>query len=271
MDPMQSATLIPSLALGFANIQLSSGVDIHNVSSKPTLANAREEAQAAVRQSPSPLKRKFDGDNNEEELHRPKKQTCGVHGPWEREREVRRIMKLGEPRRLALLASTYGSAESRAQLAKPGEPEMSREEVQAAVRESSSLWDPMRMIYDINGNLLPYESEEESTDGESTDGETVYDTDDANIEEESTEDEEESADDEKEFVDELRRELQFLGEEESAEIVDEIRRRELQFLGEDESADDEEEFTDDEEESTDDEEESMDDEEESADDDVMMW
>lgn len=271
MDHMQSATLIPSLALGFANIQLSSGVDIHNVYSKPTLANAREEAQAAVRQSPSPLKRKFDGDNNEEELHRPKKQTCGVNGPWERESEVRRIMKLGEPRRLALLASTYGSAESRAQLAKPGEPEMSREEVQAAVRESSSLWDPMRKIYDINGNLLPYESEEESTDGESTDGETVYDTDDANIEEESTEDEEESthdeeksADDEKEFVDELRRELQFLGEEESAEIVDEIRRRELQFLGEDESADDEEKSTDDEEEFTDD-------EEESADDDVMMW
>ena len=266
---MQSATLIPCLTLGFDNIQLSSGVDIHNESSKPTLANAREEAQAAVRQSSSPLKRKFDGDNNEEKLHRPRKLTCGAHGPWETEREVRRITMLGEPRRLAFLASTYGSAESRAQLTKPGEPEMSREEVQAAVREPSPLWDPMRLIYDIKGDLLPYESEEESTDGESVydTGDALYDTDDANSEEEFTDDEEESADDEKEFVDELRRELQFLVKEESAEMVDEIRRRELQFL---ESAD-EDQSANDEEESTDDEEQSENDEEESADDDVMMW
>lgn len=48
-------------------------------------------------------------------------------------------MKLGEPGRLALLASTYSSAESRSRLTKPGEPEMTWEEVKAAVRESPPL------------------------------------------------------------------------------------------------------------------------------------
>ena len=154
-----------------------------------------QEVQAAVRQSPLPLKRKFDDDDNEEEtprpakmsrfeertalvhvhappadpyttyhptkarrkhalptddeekLHRPKRQRCDVipsinaHKPWKRAHEALRVMKLGEPRRLALLASAYTSAESRAQLTKPGEPEMSWEEVQAAVRESLSLWE----------------------------------------------------------------------------------------------------------------------------------
>lgn len=130
-----------SLIYGIAKIQLSNRVDIHNASSKPALANAREEVQ-----SQSSLKRKFDDNGNEEELHRPKKQDCAVlpengHGPWGREREVLRVMKLGEPGRLALLASTFSSAESRAGLTKLGEPEMSWEEVRAAVRESPSLWE----------------------------------------------------------------------------------------------------------------------------------
>ena len=126
---------------GIAKIQLSNCVDIHNASSKPALANAREEVQ-----SQSSLKRKFDDNGNEEELHRSKKQDCGVipknaHGPRGRGREVLRVMKFGEPGRLKLLASTFSSAESRAGLTKPGEPEMSWEEVQAAVRESPSLWE----------------------------------------------------------------------------------------------------------------------------------
>lgn len=58
--------------------------------------------------------------------------------PWERGHEVLRIMNLGEPGRLAWLAPTYRSAESRARLTKPGELEMSLEEVKAAVRESPS-------------------------------------------------------------------------------------------------------------------------------------
>ena len=56
--------------------------------------------------------------------------------PWKRVYENLPIMKLGERGRLAFLASTYSSAESRAGLTKAGEPEMSWEEVQAAVRES---------------------------------------------------------------------------------------------------------------------------------------
>lgn len=297
---MQSATPIPYLTTGFGNMNLSSGTGIHNRSSKPDAGGG---VQAAVRQSAS-LKRKFDGDNNKEEFHRPKKVTCGAKGPSKTERGVRRIMKLSRPRKLAFLASTNASAESRAELTKPGQPEMSLEEIQAAVQESSPLGNPLRLIYDINGNLLPYKSEDESTDGKSadresadgeptdgeptdaTDGESVYDrddalydTDDANNEEESTDeeesvdneeestdDEEESADDEKKFVDELRREFQFLGEDEAAEIVDEIRHMELQFL----ESTDEEQSANDKEGSTDNEEQSANDEEKYADDDVMM-
>ncbi len=59
--------------------------------------------------------------------------------PWKKVYEDLRVMKLGEPGRLALLASTYSSAESRSRLTKPGEPEMSWEEVKAAVRESPPL------------------------------------------------------------------------------------------------------------------------------------
>lgn len=59
--------------------------------------------------------------------------------PWKRVHEDLRVMKLGEPGRLALLASTYSSAESRLRLGKPGEPEMTWEEVKAAVRESPPL------------------------------------------------------------------------------------------------------------------------------------
>lgn len=59
--------------------------------------------------------------------------------PWKKVFENLRIMKLGEPGRLALLASTYSSAESRSRLTKPGEPEMSWEEVKAAIRESPPL------------------------------------------------------------------------------------------------------------------------------------
>ena len=130
-----AVTPTSSLTNGVAKIKLSSGVDIHNASSKPALANAREEVQLLSRP-----KRKYDENGNEEELHRPKKQAKIPHGPWERGHEVLRVMKLGEPKRLALLASTFSSAESRARLTKPGEPEMSWEEVQAAVRESPSLW-----------------------------------------------------------------------------------------------------------------------------------
>lgn len=63
-------------------------------------------------------------------------QPENAHRPWERVHEILPIMKLGEPGRLALLASTYSSAESRAALTRPGEPEMSWEEVQTAVRKS---------------------------------------------------------------------------------------------------------------------------------------
>lgn len=59
--------------------------------------------------------------------------------PWKKVYEDLRVMKVGEPGRLALLASTYSSAESRSRLTKPGEPEMSWEEVKAAVRESPPL------------------------------------------------------------------------------------------------------------------------------------
>lgn len=59
--------------------------------------------------------------------------------PWKKVHEELRVMKVGEPGRLALLASTYSSAESRSRLTKPGEPEMTWEEVKAAVRESPPL------------------------------------------------------------------------------------------------------------------------------------
>ena len=136
--------LVPRAPTGVRRSRPYAVTPTPGASSKPTLANAREKVQAAVRQSPSPLKRKFDDDDNEEELHRPKKKRCNIIPtikPWKRGHEVLRVMKLGEPGRLALLASTYSSARSRAQLVKPGEPEMSREEVQAAVRESPSLWE----------------------------------------------------------------------------------------------------------------------------------
>lgn len=70
-----------------------------------------------------------------------------AHNPRKRERERLRIMKLGEPGRLSLLASTFSSAESRAHLTKPGEPEMSWEEVKAAVRESPSP-SPLKRKFD---------------------------------------------------------------------------------------------------------------------------
>lgn len=73
--------------------------------------------------------------------------VVNAHKPWKRNHEVLRIMKLGEPGRLALLASTYFSAESRARLTKPGEPEISWEEVKAAVREST-LISPLKRKFD---------------------------------------------------------------------------------------------------------------------------
>ena len=136
--------LVPRAPTGVRRSRPCAVTPTPGASSKPTLANAREKVQAAFRQSPSPLKRKFDDDDNEEELYRPKKKRCNIIPtikPWKRGHEVLRVMKLGEPGRLALLASTYSSASSRAQLVKPGEPEMSREEVQAAVRQSPSLWE----------------------------------------------------------------------------------------------------------------------------------
>ena len=129
-----------SLIHGTAKVQLSSCVDIHNASSKPASANARENVHSLSR-----LKREFDDNGNREELHRPTKQDCGVIPSkipsWETGQEVPRVMKLGEPGRLELLASTYSSAESRAELTKPGEQEMSWGEVKAAVRESPSHWE----------------------------------------------------------------------------------------------------------------------------------
>lgn len=59
--------------------------------------------------------------------------------PWKKVHENLRIMKLGELGRLALLASTYSSAEPRSRITKPGELEMSWEEVKAAVQESPPL------------------------------------------------------------------------------------------------------------------------------------
>lgn len=122
-----------------------------------------EEVNAAVRESPSPspLKRNFDdGDDEDEERPQPammsrfEERTALIdvyalptdpsttyHPTMPRRKQARehlRIMKLGEPGRLSLLASTFSSAESRARLIKPGEPEMSWEEVKVAVRESSS-------------------------------------------------------------------------------------------------------------------------------------
>lgn len=68
--------------------------------------------------------------------------------PCKKVYEKLRVMKVGEPGRLALLASTFSSAESRSSLTKPGEPEMSWEEVKAAVRQSP----PLKRKYNRDGD-----------------------------------------------------------------------------------------------------------------------
>ena len=130
-----------------------------------------EEVKGAVRDSPSPsptpspspspLKRNFDDSDDEGEerpqpsmMSRFEERTALIdvyavptdpsttyHPTMPRRKQAHeqlRIMKLGEPGRLAFLASTFSSAGSRARLIKPGEPAMSWEEVKAAVRESPS-------------------------------------------------------------------------------------------------------------------------------------
>lgn len=62
-----------SLIYSIAKIQLSNCIDIHNISSKLTLANVRKKAQLQLN-----LKQKFDNNGNKEEFQIPKKQDYAI-------------------------------------------------------------------------------------------------------------------------------------------------------------------------------------------------